>query len=363
MSGASGVAGAGGVAGVAGAGGVAGVAGASGTAALPAVGGRLLFGVQGSGQHTEGLPDPGLFGAVADLAESLGWDSIWGGEHLSFHNPILDLPVALSIFAARTRRLLLGAGLVLLPLRHPSWVAKTYGSIDYVSGGRLLLGVGVGGEGEKDFEAAGVPIGERGARTDEAIAALRELWAAGAEGRTATHDGRFYPFAGVAIDPPPARPAGPPLLVGGRSPAALRRAGRLGDGWLAYMVSAGRFARDFAEVRAHAAAAGRDPAGLSPAIVLPAHVGPDGAAAREEARAHLSERYNTAFEPHHVTRYAIAGDPEECRARLREYVDAGSRHIVLNPAGPAAGFLGEVEALHEQVVAPLRAELAAEAAA
>lgn len=332
-----------------------------GAAALPAFDGQVRFGIQGSGQHTEGLPDPGLFRAAADLAEHLGWDSIWGGEHLSFHNPILDLSVALSIFAARSERLLLGAGLVLLPLRHPSWLAKTYGSIDYVSGGRLLLGVGVGGEGEKDFEAAGVPIEERGARADEAIAAVRELWRAGAEGRTASHDGRFYPFQGVSIDPPPARPGGPPLLVGGRTPAALRRAGRLGDGWLAYLVAADRFARDFAEVRRHAAEAGRDPAALLPAIVLPAHVGPDGDAAREQARAHLSKRYNTPFEPHHVARYAIVGDPEECRARLREYVDIGVRHFVLNPAGPAARFLDEVEALHELVVAPLRAELAAAA--
>jgi probable F420-dependent oxidoreductase len=335
----------------------------SGAAAAPAgLDGPVRFGIQGSGQHTEGRPDPGLFRAVADLAEGLGWDSIWGGEHLSFHNPILDLSVALSIFAARTERLLLGAGLVLLPLRHPSWVAKTYGSIDFVSGGRLLLGVGVGGEGAQDFAAAGVPIGERGARADEAIAAVRELWRAGAEGRPASHDGRFYPFQGVSIDPPPARPGGPPLLVGGRTPAALRRAGRLGDGWLAYMVSAERFARDFAEVRRHAAEAGRDPAALTPAIVLPAHVSPDGEAAREQARAHLSERYNTPFEPHHVARYAIAGDPDECRARLREYLAAGVRHFVLNPAGPAAAFLDEVEALHDQVVAPLRAEPAPAAA-
>ena len=317
-------------------------------------GGRVLFGIQGSGQHTEGLPDPGLFGAVADLAEDLGWDSIWGGEHLSFHNPILDLSVALSIFAARTRRLLLGAGLVLLPLRHPAWVAKTYGSIDFVSDGRLLLGIGVGGEGPKDFEAAGVPIGERGARADEGIAALRSLW--GSQ-QPASHAGRFYGFEGVQIDPPPALAGGPPRLVGGRSPAALRRAGRLGDGWLAYMVGADRFARDFAVVRRHAAEAGRDPEALTPAIVLPAPVGPDGDAAREQARAHLTERYNTPFEAHHITRYTIAGNPAECRARLREYVDAGVRHFVLNPAGPAGAYLAEVAALHDEVVAPLREEL------
>lgn len=318
----------------------------------------VRFGIQGSGQHTEGLPDPGLFREVADLAEALGWDSIWGGEHLSFHNPILDLSVALSIFAARTTRVQLGAGLVLLPLRHPAWVAKTYGSLDFASAGRVLLGVGVGGEGEKDFEAAGVPIRERGARADEAMSALRALWG---PVQPAAHAGRFYAFEGVRIDPPPAQPGGPPLLVGGRSEAALRRAGRLGDGWLAYMVSADRFARDLATVRAHAAEAGRDPAALTPAIVLPAHLGPDGEgdATRERTRAHLSERYATRFEPHHVARYTVAGDAAECRARLHEYVAAGVRHFVLNPAGPAAGYLGEVEALHERVVRPLRAELAA----
>ena len=99
----------------------------------------MLVGVRGSGQLAGTLPDPGRFRAVAELAEELGYDSLWAGEHLSFHHPILDLGVALAAFAAVTRRIRLGAGVVLLPLRHPSLVAKQAASLDYFSGGRLLL--------------------------------------------------------------------------------------------------------------------------------------------------------------------------------------------------------------------------------
>ena len=105
----------------------------------------MRIGIQGSGQLPSRLPDPGRYRAVAELAEELGYDSIWAGEHLSFHNPILDLGVALATFATVTDRILLGAGVVLLPLRHPSLIAKQAASLDYLSGGRLLLGLGVGG--------------------------------------------------------------------------------------------------------------------------------------------------------------------------------------------------------------------------
>ena len=127
------------------------------------------FGIQGSGQHVDGAPDPGVFRELAQTAEDLGYDSIWAGDHISYRNPILDVVVALSTFAAATERITIGAGVVLLPLRHPSVVAKEFSSLDYVSGGRVILGVGVGGEGEKDFEAVGVPVRERGARTNEAM--------------------------------------------------------------------------------------------------------------------------------------------------------------------------------------------------
>lgn len=310
----------------------------------------MLVGIHGSGQVVGGSPDPGRYRAVAELAEELGYDSLWAGEHLSFHNPILDLGVALSAFAAWTERIALGAGVVLLPLRHPSLVAKQAASIDYLSGGRLLLGVGVGGEGEKDFEAAGVEIRERGARADEAIAALRTLF--GSTG--ASFHGRFYAFAGVSIEPTPTQPGGPPILVGGRSPAAQRRAGRLGDGWFPYLISPRRFEEGLAAVREHAGRAGRDPGAIQGAILLFARVEHDGESAREAARRHLSERYGMTFEPHHVERLCIVGTPDECVARLREYAGAGVEHVCLNPAVEDEGFLDQCRRLYADVVAPLR---------
>lgn len=314
---------------------------------------NVHFGVQGSGQHVGAGPDPATLRTVAAVAESAGFDSIWASDHLSFVNPIHEPLVALATFAATTERILLGTSVLLLPLRHPSLVAKATASLDVLVGGRLLLGIGVGGEGEKDFEAAGVPRTERGARTDEAIAVLRALW----RGGPVTHQGRFHSFSDVEIAPIPARPGGPPLLVGGRSAGALRRAGRLGDGWLAYMASPERFARDMAAVRRAAEAAGRDPGALLPALVLPAHVDDDGRRAADQMRAHLSARYATDIEPRVVERYTVVGTPEQAAARLQEYLAAGVHHVVFNPAGPPGTLLEETRRLAADVVDPTRRSL------
>ena len=301
----------------------------------------MKLGIQGSGQLPSELPDPGRYRAVAELAEGLGYDSLWAGEHLSFVNPILDLGVALAAFAAVTRRITLGAGVVLLPLRHPSLVAKQAASLDYLSGGRLVLGLGVGGEGAGDFEAAGVPASERGARADEGLAALRVLL----RDRPASFAGRFYRFENVTIEPAAAQDGGPPLLVGGRSAAAIRRAARLGDGWLPYMVSARQYAAGLASLDREARTAGRDASAFHRAVVLFAHVDEDGERARTEAISHLSRRYGMRFERHHVEHLCVVGTPAEGRTRLAAYEEAGAEHVSLNPAVDERGFLEQVERL------------------
>ncbi len=269
------------------------------------------FGIQGSGQLVGGAPDPGVFREVAVRAEELGYDSIWAGDHISYRNPILDVVVALSTFAAVTSRITVAAGIVLLPLRHPSVVAKEFASLDYASGGRTILGVGVGGESGPDFDAVGVSPRERGARTDDAMRALRALFSE----RPASYEGRFFSFAGISIEPPPAQPGGPPLWVGGRSEAAIRRAATLGDGWIPIWVSAERFGEGLAQLPGH----------VTPAVTLPAHVG-DPLALYE----HLRARYSGDFSEHVVDRYCVAGTPEQCVARVREYIDAGAQHVVFN---------------------------------
>ena len=307
----------------------------------------LHFGIQGSGQWVGGTPDPGFFRAVAELAESLGYDSIWGGDHVSFRNPILDVTVALAAFAAWTERIAIGAGVVLLPLRQPGLVAKAFASLDYLSGGRVVLGVGVGGEGGKDFEAIGVSVTERGARTDEAMLALRELFREG----EASFAGRFFRFEGITIEPRALQRGGPPLWVGGRSPAALRRAGRLGDGWMPIWVSPERFAEGWERVRLHASEAGRDPDKLVPAVCLPARVEVDGVRARAQVAEHLSQRYAMAVEPHLVERYCLAGTAEECATRVRAYAQAGAQHVIFHPCCGPSEFLDQAERLHAEVAA------------
>ena len=269
------------------------------------------FGIQGSGQLVGGAPDPGVFREVAVRAEDLGYDSIWAGDHISYRNPILDVVVALSTFAAVTSRITVAAGIVLLPLRHPSVVAKEFASLDYASGGRTILGVGVGGESGPDFDAVGVSPRERGPRTDDAIRALRALFSE----RPASYEGRFFSFAGISIEPPPTQPGGPPLWVGGRSEAAIRRAATLGDGWIPIWVSAERFRDDAATL----------PDKVVPAVTLPAHVGE-----KRKLYEHLRRRYAGDFSEHVVDRYCVAGTPDECAARVREYVEAGAQHIVFN---------------------------------
>ena len=289
----------------------------------------MKLGLQGSGQMVGGPADPGFFRAVAELAEEVGYDSLWAGDHISFHNPILDVTVALACFAARTERITIGAAVVLLPLRHPSLVAREFASLDYLSGGRTVLGVGVGGEGSKDFEAVGADPRERGARTDESMRALRVLFA----GPEASFSGRFYAFDGITIEPQPVQPGGPPLWVGGGSEAARRRAGRLGDGWMPIWVSPERFAEGLAEVRRHAEEAGRDPGAIAAAVMCPALV---GEGSRERLAAHLEQRYSMEVKPHLVDRYCIAGSDEECAARVRDYAAAGAEHVIFN-IGCAAG--------------------------
>jgi probable F420-dependent oxidoreductase len=272
---------------------------------------QVAFGIQGSGQLVGGAPDPGVFREVAARAEGLGYDSIWAGDHISYRNPILDVVVALSTFAAVTEKITLGAGIVLLPLRHPSVVAKEFASLDYVSRGRTILGIGVGGESGPDFDAVGVSPRERGARTDEAMKALRALFGE----RPASFAGRFFEFAGISIEPPPAQPGGPPLWVGGRSEAAINRAATLGDGWIPIWVSADAFAAGLAAL----------PERVTPAVTVPAHVGE-----KRRLYEHLRARYSGDFSEHVVDRYCVAGTPEECVARVREYIDAGARHVVFN---------------------------------
>ncbi len=158
---------------------------------------------------------------------------------------ILDPIIALTFLAAQTRRVRLGTGIIILPQRNPLVLAKEIASLDVLSGGRFIFGIGVGYL-EPEFRALGIPFADRGPRTDDYLAAMRAIWSEPAP----AHQGRFVQFAGVQAYPRPVQQPGPPIVVGGRSPGAYRRAVEQGAGWYGFALSLERTAEAIAALRA-----------------------------------------------------------------------------------------------------------------
>lgn len=208
--------------------------------------------------------DPAFAARVATLAEELGYDSLWAGEHVVVPSPrrapspmepdepILDPLVLLAHLAAHTERIRLGTGVIILPQRNPLVLAKQLASLDVVSGGRLIVGIGAGYL-EPELRALGVPMDQRGSRTDEYLAAMRSLW----EDEAPSFDGQHARFAGVDAYPRPVqRPL--PVVVGGHSAAAHRRAARSAQGWYGFMHSPEVLAAQVRGLRKAEAESGRE---------------------------------------------------------------------------------------------------------
>jgi probable F420-dependent oxidoreductase len=282
--------------------------------------------------------------------EELGYDSAWTSEHIFFYFPTFDALTMLAAMAARTARIRLGTAVMLLPLRPAALAAKEIASVDVISGGRLTIGIGIGGEYPKEFEAVGVPVKQRGARTDEAMRVIKTLFTQD----NVTFDGRFTKLPGVTLAPKPTQRGGPPLWVAGRSEAAMRRAGQLGDGYFPYLFSPEKFREGWAKTREFAEKAGRDPAALTPAIYQFICLADTYDEAKTTAAADLSRRYNQPFEKI-VDRYVVMGNAGDCVKRLGDFADAGVEHFVLVPIVPSfSDFMPHVEAYSRDILPRLR---------
>ena len=172
--------------------------------------------------------DPALLWQYVDAAETLGIDSIWLSDRVVSSMLSMEPLVALSFIAARTTKLKFGTSVLALPLRNPTVLAKEIATLDFLSGGRALPAVGLGTEDEREFEACGTVRSHRAGRTDEAIRVMRRLWSED----NVTFHGQYFTLNGVTVEPKPVQAELPPIWIGGRSQAALRRVARLGDGWL-----------------------------------------------------------------------------------------------------------------------------------
>jgi len=262
---------------------------------------------------------------TVQAVERAGFDSVWTGDHVSFHNPMYESLTLLASYASITSRIKLGVGVYLLALRPPAIAAKVTATIDALSHGRLIFGVGVGGENPKEFELTGVPHKERGARVTEAIDVVRTLW----RDTPASFNGKFTRFSGVSIDPKPVQQPGPPIWIGGRSDAALTRAGRQGDGWISYVVQAERYQQSLEKVQAAAVAAGRALEKFTPAHLTFITVGRDYETAKATWVRLLSTRYAQDFGPL-AGKYGVIGTPAQCAEQLQRFVEAGCRYFVMD---------------------------------
>lgn len=282
---------------------------------------------------------------LVELVDGCGYDSLWCGDHVSFPMAILDPLLQLAQAAVVSSRLTFGTSVYLLPLRHPVPVAKQVATLDHLTEGRFIFGVGVGGEFPKEYEACGVPLKERGARLEEAIPLLRRLWS----GAPVTHEGRLYPsFRDVPLRPPARQAGGPPIWCGGRSDPALDRAGRLADGWIAYVVTPQMYEASLGKIAAAAKAARRAGSRFGTGHLLFTRLDDTYEKALDVAAASLSHRYAMDFRKA-TERYAAIGSPREIADRIRAFHAAGVRHLVLDLVGPYEQRSRQIERVAREV--------------
>jgi probable F420-dependent oxidoreductase len=286
--------------------------------------------------------DPRPVAAYAVRAEALGFAGLWtldsalGGP--TGHTPLLDGLHALSHVAAVTTEIRLGVAVVVMSRRNPALLAHDVATIDRLSGGRVTLGVGLGAPADERATALGFAVDRRVRRLTEGVAVMRALWAR----EEASFDGEIYAFSGARVEPKPLQRPGPPIWLGAGREPALRRAARIGDGWIGSgSSSAEDFAAQAAIVRGALEEEGRDPARfpLAKRVYIAVEDAPEVGLRRLSAV--LDAMYGASGLGERV---GVAGPPERCAEILRGIADAGATELVLTPM---YGHLAQLEALAE----------------
>ncbi|MBI1734744.1 MAG: LLM class flavin-dependent oxidoreductase [Candidatus Rokubacteria bacterium] len=257
-------------------------------------------------------------------AETLGFEGAWVVEQILGGVPSLEPVHTLTYAAALTRNLRLGTAVLLSAIRSPVHLAKSLATLDHLSRGRLIVGVGLGGS-TRAYPAFGVPAERRAARFAEGLQVMKALWTQ----PRVTFDGEFWKLDDARFEPKPVQKPHPPLWFGGHHPSALRRAAALGDGFVgAGSVSTAKFAEEIVLLRQLLAEAGRDAAAFP--VSKRVYIAID----RDRARAgrRLAEWFGAFYgRPELAAEVAVFGDVPECADRLGEIVAAGAGALLLNP--------------------------------
>jgi probable F420-dependent oxidoreductase len=297
------------------------------------------------------MPDARALVESGVRMEEMGFDSLWVWDHIllgvepSF--PIIDSLTLLTAIAARTKRIKLSTGILVLPLRNPVVLAKQLSSMDQLSEGRLLLAMAAGWY-KREFDAVGVPFEQRGKIMDENLDILKRFWTEDMVKGDWTH--HRIP-AGVMFPKPVQRPR-PPILIGGYVDRVLKRAATAGDGWLTYFYRPESFAKSWAKVRAFAQEAGKDPGTLMNGAQLPIIIGKSRADVEGPMMEWLGKEWDYASWSDSTKDSAIMGTVDECVAQLKEHLAAGVQKIIFVPYKYE---MAQIEIIANKIIPQLKA--------
>lgn len=290
------------------------------------------------------LPPASAYMTFFQQAEALGFHSVWTEDRIFHPANFLDAMTLLSWAAAATTRVQLGTAVLVLALRNAPLLARQVSSLDYLSGGRLALGVSVGGH-PGEYQGLGIPMQQRVARLRENMTVLRQLLT----GEPVTTQGRFYDLHQAIVRPASPQPHGVPLYMGGRVEAVLKRAGELSDGWIMGPFGTTDECRaSVAKVQAAAQAAGRDPQTLVTGKLIYAQVDDDVDRAYRTLHAFLSGYYTRPID---LAEVAAFGKPQDVIARLQAFAEAGVSTFML---GVPTLEVAQLERLAREVMPALR---------
>jgi probable F420-dependent oxidoreductase len=288
---------------------------------------------------------PGDLPKMADLlayfksTEDLGFGGLWVIDRLFHQTPVLDGWTTLTWAAAATSRVRLGTAVLLMPLRNPALLARQAATVDAMSGGRVTLGVSLGGR-ENEHATVSATYPQRARRLEEGLEVMRKLFA----GENANFKGRFYELNDATISPRPAQGGALPILLGTGSEQGIARVGRLADGWIAGGGGTPeQFGATWQKVRAAAEAAGRSAQNLQNAKLFYVWVDDDVDLARGKVETFVRAYYG----PRYDINNAVFGSAQACAERLRAFANAGCQTLILGPAGLD---LAQLERINKQLV-------------
>lgn len=283
--------------------------------------------------------------AMAEQAEALGFHSVWVGDSLTAR-PRLEALTTLAAVSARTRRVRLGTAIFLAALRHPILLAHSVANLDWLSGGRVDLGIGYGRPNdpaqEHEFAILGLSIKRRIKMSEELVQVMRRLW----RENDVSHAGEFTKFEHVTLEPKPVHADGVPIwLASNNVEPGLRRVGRMGDGWLNNITSPQVYCECLEKIRGYAIQAGRKAEEIEPGVYFTLAAGGDEA--RKEGEAFLSGYYKRPYEFVAKAMLCVLGSWQEVLDRLEEYIEAGARTVVIRFA--SGDQLGQLAACAESL--------------